>query len=445
MMEKQMNGTTDVSTVCDSATHFHRRTLLGWSAGGCMMSMIAKRLALADQLGGADAKLPRNVILLWLEGGPSQLETFDPHPDRAIGGDTKAIHTSLRGTQLSSMLPQVAQQMHLCSLVRSVTGDEGEHRRAQYHTRTGFRPAPALKHPSIGSILCSQDQQRTDIPRHVSILAGDSPSRGGYLGAAFDAFQVGDPASPVADLRSRVDDSRMNRRTNEWLSVVETEFARGRLAKLETQRTLHLSATERAMRMMSSDQVSAFDVSDEPKAVQEAFGNSAFGRGCIAASRLIQAGTRCVEVTLSGWDSHVANHSLHQSLCQVLDPALSSLLVRLQDRDLLDSTLVVCAGEFGRTPQINPAEGRDHWPHGFSVLMAGCEMRRGFVFGQTSPTPKLDPTKPLADVADPVTVEDIHATILAALRIDHEFEVETPSGRPIKRSEGKVIHKLLDV
>ena len=163
------------------------------------------------------------------------------------------------------------------------------------------------------------------------------------------------------------------------------------------------------------------------------------------ASRLIEAGTRCVEVTLSGWDSHVANHSLHQRLCRILDPALSSLLVRLKERDLLDSTLVVCGGEFGRTPKINPAEGRDHWPHGFSVLLSGSKIRRGFVFGETSPTPRLDPAKPLTDVANPVTVEDIHATILAALQIDHDLEVETPSGRPLKRSEGKVIRKVLNV
>jgi uncharacterized protein (DUF1501 family) len=134
---------------------------------------------------------------------------------------------------------------------------------------------------------------------------------------------------------------------------------------------------------------------------------------------------------------------LQSSACEKLDPALSALLKRLEERDLLDSTLVVCGGEFGRTPTINPAEGRDHWPHGFSVLLAGCGIRRAGLYGETAGKPTLDPDKPMADIVDPVTVGDLHATILTALGVDFEEELETPIGRPMKRSEGKPIKAIL--
>ncbi len=408
-----------------------------------MMSSIARSLAMADETGLTDPARPKNVILLWLEGGASQLETFDPHAGTRIGGETNAIQTSVAGLQISDLLPQIAEQMHLCSLVRSVTGKEGDHARAVYNAKTGFRPDPTLRHPSVGSILCHADQRGSDIPRHISILPESSPARGGYLGAAYDAFKIGDPASTVPDITARTDDNRFARRISDLSDVVEKEFRRGRLAKMESMRTLHQSATDSALKMMSSEQLDAFDVSSESKMTRDAFGDTPFGRGCLAASRLIEVGSRCVEVTLSGWDSHVANHSLHRSAAGTLDPALASLLTRLKDRDLLESTLVVCGGEFGRTPKMNAAEGRDHWPHGFSILLAGLGMRRGVVYGSTSPNPKLDPNQPLADIENPVTIEDIHATILTAIGIEPSNEIETPIGRPMKRSEGKPITEIL--
>jgi hypothetical protein len=333
--------------------------------------------------------------------------------------------------------------MHLCSLVRSVTGKEGDHSRALYNTKTGFRPDPTLRHPSVGSILCHADQRGSDIPRHISILPQSSPARAGYLGAAYDAFKIGDPKSTVPDVIARTNDKRHERRVHDLSNVVEKEFRRGRLAKMESIRTLHQSATDSALKMMSSEQLAAFDVSNESQMTRKAFGDTPFGRGCLAASRLIEVGARCVEVTLSGWDSHVANHTLHRDAAGTLDPALASLLTRLQDRDLLDSTLVVCGGEFGRTPKINAAEGRDHWPHGFSILLAGLGIRRGAVYGSTSPNPKLDPSKPLIDLKNPVTIEDIHATILTAIGIEPSEEIETPIGRPMKRSEGKPITAII--
>lgn len=301
-----------------------------------------------------------------------------------------------------------------------------------------------MKHPSVGAVLCHADQGGADIPRHISIVPNGFPARGGYLGAQYDAFKIYDPAQPVPDIRRSVSEPRFEQRVADLYDVVESEFQRGRLRKLEATRTLHRTVTDGALRMMSSQQLGAFDVSSEPEEVLEAFGDSAFGRGALAASRLIEVGARCVEVSLGGWDSHITNHSLQSSACEKLDPALSALLKRLSERELLDSTLVVCGGEFGRTPTINPAEGRDHWPHGFSVLLAGCGIRKAGLYGETAGDPSLDPEKPLADVANPVTVGDLHATILTALGVDYEEELETPIGRPMKRSEGKPIAAVLD-
>ncbi|MBB3207400.1 uncharacterized protein (DUF1501 family) [Rhodopirellula rubra] len=427
-------------TVCNPFEHFSRRQILG-AGGGLILSGLARRLAVAAEQATDPGKPPMSVILLWLEGGPSQLETFDPHPGVVAGGDAQAIATSLKGLQIADTLAQTAEQMHLATLVRSVVGKEGDHERAVYNIKTGYRPDPTLIHPSIGAVLCDADDSGADIPRHISILPGGSPARGGFLGARLDAFKTGDPRSPVPDVKARVEDERYHRRLADLSDVLETQFMRRRLIDMQSNRTLHMASTEAARRMMSSDQLSAFDVMTEPAASLVEFGDDAFGRGCLAAARLIEVGVRCVEVTLGGWDSHVNNHSLQSSAAGRLDPALASLMKRLEERGLLESTLVVCGGEFGRTPRINPAGGRDHWPHGFSMLLAGGKFRRGHVHGATSKSVEAKDAE--GHVGDPVTIADIHATIHAALGLDPSHEYSTPIGRPMARSEGRVLSECL--
>ncbi|MDM4018330.1 DUF1501 domain-containing protein [Roseiconus lacunae] len=434
------------SSVCDPQLHFSRRTLLGAGAGGAMLSAIANRLAWADQIAKTDAGEQKNVILLWMDGGPSQLETFDPHVGSKYGGDVGAIPTTVKGLEIADTLPQTAEKMHLGTLIRSMTSKEGDHQRATYNVKTGWRLDPTLVHPSIGAVLCHEFPQSLDIPRHVSIIPGQWPSKGGYLGPNFDAFIVGDPNSPVPDLKARVDADRMDRRLS-GLDFLESQFRRGRLKDLDHNRTLHQSSTAAALRMMSSEQIDAFDVSDESATTLASFGDTPFGRGCLAASRLIEAGVRCVEVNLSGWDTHVNNHSLQSSACGTLDPALASLLGRLEEREMLRNTLVVCGGEFGRTPVINPAGGRDHWPNGFSMFLAGCGIRRGSVYGATAADPVVKSedlkSNPLVNLDQPVTIGDLHATILKCLGVAYERELETPVGRPLVRIEGDPIDELM--
>ncbi|MEL6894891.1 MAG: DUF1501 domain-containing protein [Planctomycetota bacterium] len=436
----------ELQSICSPQRHLSRRSLLRTAAGGVFFSALAQHLA-AEEIAGkntASDGRPKSVILLWMEGAPSQLETFDPHPGSMIGGDVKAIDTTTPGLRISELLPATAQQMHLSTLVRSVTSREGDHFRAQYNQRTGYRLDPTLVHPSIGAILCNQQSSNLDIPRHVTILPGEMPGRGGYLGAQYDAFKVYDPAQPVPDVRSKVDNERFDLRVKGLLDKIEPDFAAGRLRDLQRTRTLHSATTLAAKEMMSSDQLDAFDVSSESQSVRDSFGDTPFGRGCLAASRLIEVGVRCVEVTLGGWDSHVNNHELQSGRCKILDAGLAALLARLEERGLLDSTLVVCGGEFGRTPTINPAAGRDHWPHGFSTLLAGGGIQRGKVYGATSPKVIENAiAKEKKHLDRPVDVSDIQATILKALGVRYNRVIDTPVGRPMHLSQGSPIEELL--
>jgi len=433
---------------CGGAGHWTRRGWLGGVAGGfgagAMLGPIADLLGNEPAVNGVrpgDPSRPRSVILLWLQGGASQLETFDPHPEAKHGGSVKAIETSVPGLRIADTLPRLAERMRDLALVRSVIGNEGDHERAIYQIQSGYRPDPTLIHPSVGAILCHQSDLGAEIPRHISILPLGRPGRGGYLGAKYDAFKVGDPSQPIPDVQHRMDEERFRRRIDDLLNVVEPRFARGRLIELERTRTLHAASTNAALTMMTSEQLSAFDVSDEPAAVREGFGDTAQGRGCLAAVRLVEAGVRCVEVTFGGWDSHINNHSLQTSACQLLDPSAAALIDELKKRDLWETTLVVVAGEFGRTPRINPAEGRDHWVHGFSIALGGCGIRSGVVHGETAA--ERDADDPAAGVSDPVGIADVHATLLTALGIDPKIQLETPIRRPMRLSEGEPIGALL--
>lgn len=425
-------------TLCDPALHLSRRTLLKWGglSGLAWLTPIAELLA-RDEAVAPKGKPARSVIVLWLAGGPSQLETFDPHPTKKIGGGTKAIRTALPGIQLAQGMEEVAERMSDISLIRSVVSKEADHERAVYNMKTGYRPNPTVVHPSIGAVLCHQlPDTRLELPSHISILPGQWPARGGYLGAQFDAFQIHDPGGPIEDVTSWIPPERHEQRLRD-LSIVERSFARGRSPALETNRTLHQLSISRALRLMSSEQLTAFDLKQVPALQRAAYGNTPFGRGCLTALRLIERGVRCVEVTLDGWDTHVNNAKQQLDQVKILSPALAALIQDLKQRKLLDSTVVLCGGEFGRTPKINALEGRDHWPYGFSVALAGGGIRGGQVLGATDPEgEKREPTHPAG-------VQDIHATIQAALGVNPEKELVTPVGRPMALSDGKVLKELL--
>jgi hypothetical protein len=350
------------------------------------------------------------------------------------------------GISLGDGLQQVAEQMEHISLIRSVTSKEGDHERAIYNAKTGFRPDPTLIHPSIGSVIChqmNQEQDRlVDIPRHISILPSNTPGRGGYLGDQFDAFKVFDPVQPIPDVAARVKTERQLSRL-EKLKFADQQFLKNRGNNSIVGESLKSSNLDAAIRLMSSDQLNAFDVSQVSESERAQFGDTPFGRSCLAALRLIETGVRCVEVTLTGWDSHVNNHEIQAGRINILDPAYASLIKELKKRDLLDSTMVVCGGEFGRTPWINPLGGRDHWPHGFSIALAGGGIQGGRVIGETDPNPKRE-SAPKASLKQAHPIEDVHATVFSAMGIKFQTELDTPIGRPMKICEGKPVQALLD-
>jgi uncharacterized protein (DUF1501 family) len=403
-------------------------------AGVSWLTPVGHLLARAAEARGKAPELAQSIILLWMQGGPSQLETFDPHPGTEIAGGTGAIATAVKGVKLAPGLERTAEEMGAITLVRSMVNKEGDHERGTYAMKTGFRPDPTVVHPSIGAVCCHElPTAGTDIPRHVSILPADWPGRGGYLGAAYDAFKTGDPAGEVPDTVARVPAARDEKRLKH-LDVVEKAFARGRGRRVEN--TLHRDTVARARKMMSSEQLKAFDVSREPLAARRAYGDTPFGRACLAARRLTEVGVRCVEVTLTGWDTHANNHALVRKLLTVLDPAFAALVADLRKRGRLSRTVVLCAGEFGRTPKINPAAGRDHWPNGFSVALAGGGIRGGQVIGATDPEGKNGPARA-------VRIGDLHATVLTAVGIDPNKVNQTPIGRTVRFAEGKPIAGLL--
>lgn len=421
---------------CGTRSHFSRRTLLGAGAGLAWLTPLSQVLAAASQ---QEKRRPKSVIVLWMQGGPSQLETWDPHPGKKIGGDAKAIDTSVKGLKIANSMPHSAEVMDQVSLLRCVTSKEGDHERATYNMQTGYRPDPTLIHPAIGAVLCHElSAKGVEIPRHVSIFPEAFSARGGFLGNKYDAFKMYDPSGPLPDLPKRVSEVRFDARMSD-LNVLESSFAKGRRSDLETNKTLHQEMVNRATTMMTSDQIAAFNINDVSRSEKESFGDSPFGRGCLCATQLIETGVRCVQVTLGGWDTHANNHELQSARAATLDAGLAATIKRLKERDQFDDTIVLCGGEFGRTPNINPAAGRDHWPHGFSVVLAGGGIRRGTVFGETDP----EGTKITPETKGAVRVEDIHATIHTALGINFHKYYQTPIGRPMAICEGKPIAEVL--
>ncbi len=377
----------------------------------------------------------KSLIVIWLQGGASQLETWDPHPGTKIGGPTKSIKTKLPGMEIADQYPRVAEQIHELNVIRSLVSKEGDHERGTYLLKTGYRPDPTLLHPSLGAIACHElPNDKLEIPAHISMIGGQFAARGGFLGDVFDAFKIYDPGNGIRNLKARVGDERQERRLR-GLEVVSKQFQNGR--RVAVDNTLHQMTVERALKMMTSEQLKAFEIDEEPKELRTAYGETLFGRGCLAARRLVETGVRAIEVTLNGWDTHAKNFTGHETQAKELDPAFATLIHDLKQRDLLQSTVVLCIGEFGRTPKINPLEGRDHWPKGFSCVVGGGGLRSGTVIGETEPIEEPKGPK------DPIEVADLFATILHQLGVQFDKEVLTPIGRPMKFSSGKPIERLM--
>ncbi len=420
-------------------SEFDRRSALGMMAA-CGLSFSLPGMTAKAAVRRRDER-PKTLITLWMNGGMSQLETWDPHPGTPSGGDVKSIKTSLPELEISDFMPQMAEQMHGVTLIRSLTSLEGDHARGAAYVKTGYRLEPTLVYPSLGAIAAHQlPDASVEIPQHVALGADSSFPRGGYLGNEWDAFRVFNPGRSLTNLKASVSDDRLAKRTK-GLDLISDRFAK--LRPTADKATLHRDTVQRALKMMSTEQLKAFELDDVPKEILTAYGDSRFGRGCLVARRLVEVGVRSIEVSLNGFDTHVNNHAGQKTQADILDPAFATLLTELRERDLLESTIVLCISEFGRTPRINGAGGRDHWPNWFSCVAAGGGFREGLVIGETpgtiaSPNSKVKP-KP----TKPLTIPQLYATIMHSMGIDWNEEIITPIGRPIRFADADPVAELL--
>jgi uncharacterized protein (DUF1501 family) len=372
------------------------------------------------------------LVVLWMNGGPSHIDTFDPKRGKSAG-PSRSIATRAAGVEIGEHLPLLAEQAHQLAIVRGMSSKEGSHERARYLAHTGYAPTPTVAHPSLGAWIAAERAGDGELPAFVSL---GGPSAGaGILGPAHAPFVVTEPGAAPENTAPGfgVAGSRFDRRLGA-LSFLEERFARKSGDQAPHARA---EVQDRAVRMMKSDALGAFDVASEPDAVRAAYGDTPFGRGCLAARRLLEAGVRVVEVTLDGWDTHQDNFERVKTLCGVLDPAMSQLLADLAARDRLARTLVLCMGEFGRSPGINGNEGRDHHPRAFSAVLAGGGIRGGVVHGATDDQGD-------AVVSGATSIADLFATVARQLGVDPEKTVTSPAGRPISVSDhGTPIAPLL--
>jgi hypothetical protein len=420
-------------------SNWNRRHFLraGTAAFSVSVSGWLGRLARAA---GSDPKRKRSCILLWLNGGPATIDLWDLKPGTANGGPSKEIATAAGGLRITEHLPRLAGQGKRLAVVRSMSTKEGDHGRATYFVRTGNLPQGAIEFPTLGSLVAKElSTGPADLPPFVSIapqrVLSPTAFGPGFLGPRYAPLIVGDgPAgnavASAIDERLRVQDLARFGGVTDDRSVSRLDLMRDLEAGFLAARPgltgdSHRAAFDAAVRLMKPETARAFDLSDENAALRDRYGRNLFGQGCLLARRLVERGVPFVEVTLDGWDTHQNNFDGVRHLCEVLDPAWSTLIDDLQDHGLLESTLIACTGEFGRTPKINPQRGRDHFPDAWSVVLSGGGVQGGQAYGRT--------TADGAKVEErPVSVPDFLATICVALGIDPEKQNQSNVGRPIR-------------
>jgi uncharacterized protein (DUF1501 family) len=396
----------------------HRRLLLQGALAGSAASFanIAAAREPAAPGRGTGAKqndAPYQVLFLWLAGGASQFEMWDPKPGRATGGPFRAISTSVPGVQIGELMPRVAKRMHKLSVVRSLSTGISEHFQAADLISTGRPKESALDYPELGVTLAKElSRGAQQLPDYISIFRtseGRRRAEPGFLGAAQLPIHLEKSIRPEnIDRPKELSAERFAARAE-----LRRELSRGFLSG-RADRAIAApfeSAHARTAGLMES--TAPFDLEREPAAVRERYGRTPFGRHCLLARRLLEAGVPVVKVARGFWDSHHDNFESHRELVPDFDRVFSTLLDDLDERGLLERTLVMVLSEFGRTPKINKDVGRDHYATAWSCAFAGARTRPGAVFGRTD--------KDGAQVTDgKLNAGDLAATILAAVGVDHQ-------------------------
>lgn len=424
-MKKAFN--TCVQVRVDETGTLSRRGFLrraGAGLGGAMgLSWLDQVSLFADEL----RKQSRSCILLWMAGGPSQFETFDPKPGAPNQGPTKAIATTVPSISIAEHWTKTAKVVGDMAIIRSMTSKEGNHGRATYLLHTGYAPSGGIVHPGFGSIVANEiGKADFDLPQFVSI---SGPSVGSsFLGVQYAPFIVSDPNRPPDNLGAPVAPERMQRRLG-LLKELEAPLLKSGAAPHVTE---HLALYNQTAQMVLSPRTKAFDLEQETKAARDSYGRSSFGQGCLMARRLVEAGVTFVEVQSSGWDTHGNELESLKKLIPPVDTGLAALLADLTARGLLSRTLVIWMGEFGRQPRINLTAGRDHYPQAFNLSLAGAGVRGGQVIGATDPTGT-------EVIRRPISIQDLFCTFCKALGIDPRHENASNVGRPLKIVDGGLV------
>jgi uncharacterized protein (DUF1501 family) len=411
-----------------------RRHFMSHMAGSAAIAGSAGEFAAAIAANATDMRRRNKAaILLWMGGGPSTIDIWDLKPGTPTGGPFKPISTSADGVQICEHMPLMANQMHHMAIVRSMSTREADHMRGRYYMHTGYVPNPNVEHPGYGSVIANRlaDQMPgLEIPPFVSVGGGSVGP--GFLGMAWAPFVV-DSNGRIRDLDMGIDQARLLERL-QMLAAIEDRFIGERRGGSAEE---HKKVLSKTVRLMNSDQMEAFKVAKEPEQIRERYGNTGFGRGCLLARRLVEAGVPFVEVDLGGWDNHdgifptLADRKLPE-----LDKAMSALVSDLAGRGMLEDTVVMWMGEFGRTPNINGNSGRDHWARSWSVVVGGGGFQRGIVVGETSRDGREVESEPYAS-------QDLMASVLKSLGISLETTFTSKNGRPMKiANSGKVIREL---
>lgn len=422
----------------------NRRELLRaglFGVSGLALSDLLRLRALSAESTAPEKGRANNCILIWLAGGASHLDTFDPKPDAAmdVRGEFKPIETAVPGLRISEVFPTLASKMDRVTLVRSVTSPEADHDRAAHHLLTGYRPSTSVIYPSYGSAVAKvREAKQGLLPPYVAVPDAPLFSSSGYLTPAYDPFAVtGDPNQPNFRVNNltppdRVTLDRLRRRR----SMVKTLDAFAHEVSTTPLTASRDQFADQAYDLLTSSAAqAAFRLDAEPEYVRARYGRTPLGQSCLLARRLIEAGVSFVTLNDRGmgplgWDTHQQNFpTIKNTLAPPLDTGLSALLQDLEERGLLDHTLVVLMGEFGRTPKINGNAGRDHHGRANCAILAGAGLPRGMVLGKTDAGGD-------APVDQPVTPADLAATIYTALGIDPNLQFETPDGRPIRLVDG---------
>lgn len=377
----------------------------------------------------------RRLIYLFMRGAMSHIDTFDPKPGTEAQGPTKTIKTKIPGIVFGEHLPKLAGIANQLAVIRSMNTETGAHGPGQYLMRTSYKQIASTRHPGMGPWLQkTMGRIHPELPPSVQVGGGEGP---GYLGAKFAPVPIGDPAKGLQNTRqpSYLLQGQFDQRMKLASKFDQTFRSRATTSEVVGYDDLY----REAISLLNSKSLVAFDITKEPKATQDKYGSSRFGKGCLLASRLIQHGVRYVEVTHNSWDHHrdLTNDRNLPGKCRDLDTGLSALLADLKAKGLLDETLVVVATEFGRKPNINQNAGRDHHPAAFSCVLAGAGIRAGQVFGETD--------EKAFHVADKdVTPQDLNATIATALGVPIDKQIHSPDGRPFTiANNGTPIQALL--